>query len=119
MPDCENQNWIQEDSAFTESDKFVPNPYDEKPTTTPKTPITTINDLIKLYPNPCKELLMVEIKQAVQDLYLVDMSGKALQLLHAQKRGKVEIDMRNLASGIYFVKVFYSGKWYSGKVVKM
>ena len=118
IPDCRSQKWVEEDTAFTEADKFVPNPYDEQPTLSDSIKVE-VRDLIKVYPNPCQTVLHVEVKQPVQDLWLVDMSGKALKAYHTQNSGIIEIDMQNLAVGIYFVKVFYKGKWYSEKVVKV
>ncbi|MDR1346597.1 MAG: carboxypeptidase regulatory-like domain-containing protein [Bacteroidales bacterium] len=118
MPDCRGRKWIERDTVFTESDKFVPNPYDEEPALADSLNIRA-RDLIKVYPNPCQALLYVEIKQPVHDLYLVDMSGKAIMSYHAQNAEKMELDMQKLSAGIYFIKVFYKGKWYSEKVVKV
>jgi len=75
MPDCTNPQWAEQNQAEEPSDKFVPNPYDEeiviqKDTTPPIELITS--DIIKVYPNPCVDILSVEIKQNdVKDIFIL------------------------------------------------
>jgi len=118
MPDCRGQEWDQEDTVFTKADEFVPNPYDENPDISDSVRIA-VYDLIKVYPNPCQTIVHVELKQPVQDLWLVDMSGKSLKTYNTNNGNIIEINMQNLAVGIYFIKAFYKGKWYSEKIVKV
>ncbi|GHV26361.1 hypothetical protein FACS1894176_06940 [Bacteroidia bacterium] len=32
-------------------------------------------------------------------------------------KGQLEINVRNLSAGIYFVKVFYKGRWFAEKII--
>lgn len=131
MPDCSNDNWVEEDKKEVETDKFVPDPYDasdsekkdkededngEKPE---KEEIAlTNNDVIVAYPNPCTDVLRVKIKKDVDDLFFMDISGKSLQRFKKQKEGTdTTIIVSTYAAGIYFVKAFHKGKWYVQKVI--
>jgi hypothetical protein len=117
MPDCNNSKWAEENKNTEPSDKFVPNPYDEKGEK--DTNKWTVSDIIKVYPNPCRDILKVEVKQSeVKDIYLVDMTGKTLYGINSPTQNIIDIDVNRLSTGIYFVKVFYKGRWYSEKFVK-
>lgn len=116
MPDCEESKWEDENKAMNETDHFVPNPSDEKIEN--KTEKLSSKDVIKVYPNPCKTVLKIEVKKEVKELYLVDATGKALFVFQTQKGNINEINMSNLASGIYFVKVYYEGRWLTEKIIR-
>jgi hypothetical protein len=117
MPDCDNAQWAEQNKDAEPSDKFVPNPYDEK--AEKDADKLTVSDIIKVYPNPCSDILKVEVKQsAVKDIYLVDMTGKTLYGINAPQRNIIDIEVNRLSTGIYFVKVFYKGRWFSEKFVK-
>ncbi|MDR2835400.1 MAG: carboxypeptidase regulatory-like domain-containing protein [Bacteroidales bacterium] len=118
-PDCKSKLWAKENKDDTESERFVPNPSDENPTEDLSKIL--INDLVKIYPNPCEELLKIETrKKDISDIYLVDMTGKYLYGYKVKsKNDSFEVNIQNLSTGVYFVKVFYKGKWFSQKVIKI
>lgn len=116
MPDCSDEKWIKEYKKASDSDKFVPNPYDED--LEKNVSKLLVKDIMKVYPNPCRDILKVDInKENVQDVFFVDMTGKSLFRFSAKKNETLEINVRNLSSGIYFVKAFYKGKWFAEKVI--
>jgi len=118
MPDCENQEWAEQNKEEEPSDKFVPNPSDEKPEKNISE--LAVSDVIKIYPNPCSSILKVDVnKSDVQDIYLVDMTGKVLYGYKVKSEGTIDFDVYALSTGIYFVKAFYKGKWFSEKVIKI
>lgn len=124
-PDCNNDNWVEEDKKEAQTDKFVPDPYDagdvEKKDVKEddKEPIAlTNNDVIVPYPNPCTDILQVKIKKNVDDLFLLDITGKSLQRFKKLTEGRnITINVSGYAAGIYFVKAFHNGKWYVQKVI--
>ena len=121
MPDCNNPQWAEQSRKEEQGDKFVPNPYDENPDENPDENIgkLTVADIIKVYPNPCSDNLKVDIRKSdVQDIFLVDMTGKTLMGINAPKREIVDFDVRGLSAGVYFVRAFYKGKWFSEKIIK-
>ena len=118
MPDCNNPKWAEENKKEEPSDKFVPNPYDEKPEENISK--LTVSDIIKVYPNPCSSILKVDVKKSdVQDIYLVDMTGKVLFGFKVKSEKTIDFDVHTLSTGIYFVKAFYKGKWFTEKIIKM
>ena len=118
MPDCNNKKWAEQNKKEEASDKFVPKPYDEKAEEGADT--LTVSDIIKVYPNPCSDILKIEIKKNdVKDIYIVDMTGKTLYSFNSPaQKDVIDFDVRTLSTGIYFVRAFYKGKWFSEKIVK-
>ena len=76
------------------------------------------NNELKIYPNPAKEFLVFELKDASlpATIELTDIQGEKVvsQLLPDTK----QISLRQLKSGMYFYTVNQSGRKYTGKVVK-
>lgn len=61
---------------------------------------------INLYPNPAESILNVEVSGSYSNravMYITDITGKTLQVVNVTD-SKVAIDVKTLASGIYFVK---------------
>ena len=118
MPDCDNPKWAQKNKSAESTDKFVPNPYDED--AEKGADRLTASDIIKVYPSPCTDILKIDIRKSdVKDVYLIDMTGKTLYGVKAPAQKEViDFNVHALSTGIYFVKVFYKGKWFSKKVIK-
>jgi hypothetical protein len=116
MPDCNNSKWATKNKDAEESDKFVPNPYDENPEE--NVAKLAVSDVIKVYPNPCSNILKIDVRKSdVKDIYLVDMTGKTLFSLTVSSREIIHCDVHSLSTGVYFVKAFYKGKWFSEKII--
>lgn len=79
-----------------------------------------VNNLIKVYPNPVKNAVRIEFSaNTYHQLELTDVSGKLLKYMplntiDVEKR----IDMSNLTSGFYFIKLTGKGGVESRKVIK-
>jgi Secretion system C-terminal sorting domain len=70
-----------------------------------------------VYPNPTVDNVTIEIQQSEATLYLTDLNGK----LSKQERfnGKTTIDLQNLPSGIYVIKVgFKNGDVLIKRIIK-
>ena len=116
MPDCNNPEWAQENKDAEPSDKFVPNPYDEKPEKNVGS--LTVSDVIKVYPNPCSDILKVDIlKDHVKDIYIVDITGKTIFGVKVSSHKTLTFNVQTLSTGMYFVKAFYMGKWFTEKII--
>jgi len=116
MPDCENSKWEKDYAKSQENDKFVPNPYDENQDKNASK--IKPQDVMKVYPNPCSDILKVDIKQKdVKDLYLVDISGKLILKLVPEGKETIEINVKPYSSGVYFVKSYYKGRWFTEKII--
>lgn len=77
--------------------------------TQPPTGISSIglsSVFINLYPNPAESILNIEISGSYSSkavMYITDVTGKTLQIVSVAD-SKVAVDVKNLASGMYFVK---------------
>jgi hypothetical protein len=81
-----------------------------------------LNENIKIYPNPTKNKLHIEINdRGKQKIYLVQLSDLMGRLLHSSQVSKeqIEIDMGGYTSGIYLLKIIDdSGGQVTQKVIK-
>lgn len=121
MPDCTNDDWVEEDKKEAETDKFVPDPYDAEKEDDKKEgeePKLVNDDVIVAYPNPFTDMLQVKINKDVDDLFFIDISGKSLKRFKKQEEGSVvTIHAGGYAAGVYFVKAFHNKRWYVQKVI--
>ena len=115
MPDCDNRQWANKSLEKSVMDQFVPNPYDDGEYG--KAGKTVVADLVKIYPNPCRDILLVKLKKEVEDMYFVDMTGKMLNCVPLKKKDDIEINVSNMATGVYFLKIYYKGQWFSEKLI--
>lgn len=72
---------------------------------------------LKYYPNPTSHTLYIEIEGNASELFLCDISGKIVQRFTSQNQTKVEIDVTNFSSGIYYLKYHHLDTWLDGKVI--
>lgn len=72
---------------------------------------------VLIYPNPTTDIINLKSTENIEDLYLIDISGKLI--LSEQVQNKVhQINMGNLPSGIYFLKIKTDTKIETQKIVK-
>lgn len=72
---------------------------------------------MKCYPNPCPGELTVEISQDIEEMYLIDVSGKIIMKIECLQRGKQEINLHRFPSGMYFLKYLKAGLWGINKII--
>lgn len=75
---------------------------------------------VKIFPNPVKSYLNVEISNNSDSvaLDLFDVSGKLILQKQMSKDDSMSLQMKNMPSGIYFLKVSSSDKTGTYKIVK-
>lgn len=79
------------------------------------------NNLIKIYPNPVKGLLTVEVDDGgvIRDISLINMFGKRSDVnIERISDEKNSIDMNGLLKGIYIVKIHLDNELLYYKVIK-
>jgi hypothetical protein len=91
-----------------------PRPPSKINTTTPDQIITLS---MKLFPNPTRGNLTVELTGDVREVFLADMSGKLMNRYETKGEKRLDIFIGDYASGIYYIKYLYGDRWQSGKVV--
>jgi len=78
---------------------------------------------ITFYPNPAKDIIyiesIVESHSGKYDIYITDISGRIVKLLHPVIDNKTfELDISDLNSAMYFVHLLYNNKQTSFKFIK-
>lgn len=116
MPDCENSSWEKDYGKTQDNDKFIPNPYDEN--REGNVSKLSSKDVMKVYPSPCSSILKIDIKKnGVKDVFLVDVSGKSLLRLNSSTKETIEVDVTPYSAGVYFIKAYYKGRWFTEKII--
>lgn len=57
-----------------------------------------------IYPNPTRSVFYVELEE-VADITVFDLSGRIVQTLSGGQGGRIEVDLSNYPTGMYFVEV--------------
>ena len=129
MPECTEQ-WA--DSALTPTDEeaFLPNPFDPEdlasdstlsPLPSDLSPVRPVDEVLIVRPNPCDEFCYVDLPLGADALFLVDLTGKTLQNLSNSVNGSepltLGVNVSAYPTGIYFVKTFVQGHWYTKKLI--
>ena len=65
----------------------------------------TSKSKISIYPNPATDIVMIENLKPNASLELIDNSGKIVRSISNSKSTKTEVNIKNLSSGIYYLKV--------------
>lgn len=65
----------------------------------------TSKQRITFYPNPATDYVIVENLKPNSSLELIDSSGKSVKTVSNIKSDKTEINIKNLPSGIYYLKI--------------
>lgn len=74
------------------------------------------SEKINLYPNPTNGILNIPSQFSIHKVVIYDLSGK---LLFEKEVQSIAIDVQQLSSGIYLIKLFSEDKNYQAKFVKM
>jgi hypothetical protein len=117
MSTCESeeQQLVQADSTSLVIDEPIYSPEDSLH----QSPIGKEESLIlKYYPNPATDYLMITAEMDIDQLYVTDLSGKILQKI-TPNIGTIRIDLNNYPSGMYQLRCYVNGRWLSGKFVVM
>lgn len=64
-----------------------------------------INNDLELYPNPTKDVVNAHWTGDVQSIELVDLQGKSLEVMKVSNVKTQTVDLQNLSSGVYMLRV--------------
>ncbi len=60
----------------------------------------------KVYPNPSHGVVNIEFKTLMNPaIYLFDINGRNLKVINNTNSDKVELNLKNLVSGVYFIRI--------------
>ena len=83
----------------------------------------TVDPVAVVYPNPTKDLVTINIKNATQlstDIQIIDAYGKMYRAV-GKKLSDVtlQVDLSRYSSGIYFIRVLVDNEYKIYRVMKM
>lgn len=117
MPDCAIDEWQSQALADDPIEQFLPAPTDD--TVIPGSPVLAVSDVLRARPNPCSDVCYADILQDVSALTFCDISGKTIYTYREQSAGTtILIPVDGLSTGVYFLRAFSSGRWYTLKILK-
>ena len=67
-----------------------------------------------IYPNPVKDEIRISSEEVIKGITIFDIYGRQLYNQTIRQQGEVKIDVSNLISDVYFVKVRFN----NGEIVK-
>lgn len=79
----------------------------------------SINNNVKIYPNPCNEFVNVEVFENIDELIveLLDINGRTLNMFKTTKK-KIAIDLVNYNDKVYLLKIILNDKVFIKKIIK-
>lgn len=124
MPECVvTVDTTEQDSLLRvdEVEQFLPNPFDPEdldtiPQRLPEQPLEAV---LVVRPNPCVGFCLVDLPMGADALFLSDLTGKTVASFgrFAAPTTSLELSVRSLSTGVYFVKAFIGGRWYTQKLL--
>lgn len=123
MPECSAQ-WADSALIPTDEEAFLPNPFGPEDVTDsvahqPDKHVLSLDEVLTVRPNPCTDYCLADLPLGAEALYLVDLTGKTLADLGAVPADTraLTISTAYLPTGIYFLKAYLRGHWYTKKVI--
>ncbi|HAD98586.1 MAG TPA: hypothetical protein DCG19_14340 [Cryomorphaceae bacterium] len=72
----------------------------------------------KLYPNPTRDLVNIELDKEVEELFLTDLRGKILQRKEIGKERSFQLSLGNYPVGTYFIRFQAEKKWITRQIIR-
>ena len=84
------------------------------------TAINTVSNanLINIYPNPATNILNITGLLNVENIRLLDVTGKVITRINEVPSNSLTIDLTHVSQGLYFLQVKTNGKVQSFKIIK-
>jgi hypothetical protein len=72
-----------------------------------------VNDRINVFPNPSADLLHINNISPNSNITLIDVTGRVVAIINDRSKLNEQIQVQNLANGLYFIKVEESTTFYT------
>ncbi len=76
------------------------------------------NSKIKIYPNPTKDFITINSTEIIDNIEVVDISGRRVGLIESIKNDNYKLNMSDFVTGIYFLRISTNKQTYIQKVAK-
>ena len=103
--------------TMTTDSVYVTNDPNNQADTNQVSPDPFIEQTLKIYPNPTKGNLTVEVSGAIEEFYLCDLSGKILERHIVDDQTELHMDIGGYPQGVYFLRYFSNDILKSGKII--
>ena len=82
--------------------------------------LVSTEELIAVFPNPVVDKVQIQLKQNYQDIaiQLMNTKGQVLKAVQLKNQSYFELEMKDLSSGVYFIKLDLDGEERVVRVVK-
>ena len=87
---------------------------EEEPEPNPGEGIEEVTSSVNMYPNPVSDKLYIETEVEIEEVVVYDVFGRHQLTETPSRQGNLVVDVANLNSGVYFVKIVTS----EGEIVK-
>jgi len=84
------------------------------------TSINTIieDDLMKIYPNPANNYLVLELNKVINQIEIFSITGQEIFINDDSMKGNKVIDLSEFESGIYMVRAKAGNREYTKRIIK-
>jgi 1,4-alpha-glucan branching enzyme len=79
---------------------------------------SVINSFATIFPNPTRNQLFLETKKPVTNIFITDISGKAINVKVEESNGRYVIDLSEVQAGIYLVNYQNQNVQRQQKIIK-
>ncbi|WP_100613438.1 DUF7619 domain-containing protein [Confluentibacter citreus] len=77
------------------------------------------NNILKIYPNPAENHILIESKETIESLSIYDISGRLIaRNSYSKNKLSIDVHINNLLSGTYFIKVKTEKNEYVNQIIK-
>ncbi|MDR6919658.1 TonB-dependent receptor plug domain-containing protein [Chryseobacterium sp. 2987] len=73
---------------------------------------------VTIFPNPTKGLINIKSRNAVDELFVYDLTGKIIMRKEKLEGGKNTIDITAYPQSIYLIRMRFNDRWETFKVIK-
>lgn len=73
---------------------------------------------VKIYPNPVSEILYIDSKYNVENIELLDMVGRKIDVEAKNEGERISVSLQHLSKGFYMLQFTLKGKIYQHKIHK-
>lgn len=70
-----------------------------------------IEEIISIYPNPTNGILNIKLNQIIEELYILDITGKIILQLNSLNLGSSKIDLTSFPNANYYIKFRKENAW--------
>lgn len=76
-----------------------------------------LHSALKIYPSPATDVIRIQLPEAIKEIEIVSSNGKIAKSIDNLSSTFVEVDIQDLLTGVYFVRVRTSNSVLNKKII--